>query len=78
MANTWKRLAPGYYTLTIGPGETDRFEAMHISAEEMSGTGYGAHWNFTPPGSWEATDSAETLRECKHWAELWLQQERGK
>ena len=72
--NTWKRLAPGYYILTIGPGETDRFEAYYISADLMRGTGYGAHWNFTPPGSEEATDSAETLRQCKEWAAHWFTQ----
>ena len=73
--NTWKRLSAGHYRLTIGPGETDRFEAFYISADEMRGTGYGAHWNFTPVGSWEPTDSAETLRECREWAESWLAQQ---
>jgi len=71
-ANTWKRLAPGYYILTIGPGETDRFEAYFISASEMRGTGYGAHWNLTYPGDWEASDSLETLKECKESATYWL------
>ena len=73
--NTWKRLAPGYYILTIGPGETDRFEAYYVSASEMRGSGYGAHWNYTPAGSWEVTDSAETLRQCKEWAALQIASE---
>ena len=70
--NTWKRLAPGYYTLTIGPGETDRFQAYYVSASEMRGSGYGAHWNLTYPGDDEAGDSVETLRQCKEWAAHWL------
>jgi len=70
--NTWKRLAPGFYELTTGPGEADRFEAYYISADLMRGTGYGAHWNLTYPGSYEAAESAETLRQCKEWADDWL------
>ena len=72
MALKWKRICAGYYRLTIGPGEADRFDAYYITSAEMRGSGYGAHWNLTYPGQWEASESVETLRQCKEWAADWL------
>jgi hypothetical protein len=72
MALQWKKVSAGYYRLTVGPGETDRFDAYFITSAEMRGSVYGAHWNLTYPGQWEASESAETLRQCKEWAADWL------